>query len=92
MGVNTLGDRKRFIAAIEELKKNARKFEREKVLWEDTEVLFFSCWDACQQTVRYSIHARSLWFCSISFSFSFDVLAINFRHVVVAQLTLHNTN
>lgn len=50
MGVTSLGDRKRFITAIEELQKNHRKAKREEVLWEDTEVLFFSCFDACLQT------------------------------------------
>jgi hypothetical protein len=50
MGVNSLGDRKRFIAAIEELQKSHSKAKREEVLWEDTQVLYFSCLDACQQT------------------------------------------
>ena len=50
MGVNSLGDRKRFITAIEELQKSHRKAKREEILWEDTEVLFFSCFDACCQT------------------------------------------
>lgn len=50
LGITTLGDRKRFMAAIEELQKDHRKAEREKVLWEDKEVLFFSGCDACRQT------------------------------------------
>lgn len=50
MGVTTLGDRKRFIAALEDLQKDARRQDREKILWEDKEVLFFSCYDRNCQT------------------------------------------
>jgi len=45
LGINSIGDRKRFIAALDELKKGSRKADREKILWQDTEVLFFSCYD-----------------------------------------------
>ena len=47
MGISSIGDRKRLQLAIHDLKKAARKKEREKVIWEGKEVLWFSCWDAC---------------------------------------------
>jgi hypothetical protein len=46
MGISSIGDRKRLQAAIDELQKAARKKEREKVVWEGKEILWFSCWDA----------------------------------------------
>ena len=45
MGISTVGDRKTFLNAISVLQKEQRKQEREKVIWEGEEVLFFSCWD-----------------------------------------------
>jgi hypothetical protein len=47
MGISSIGDRKRLQLAIHDLKKAARKQEREKVIWEGKEILWFSCWDAC---------------------------------------------
>jgi hypothetical protein len=47
MGISSIGDRKRLQLAISELQKAARKKEREKVIWEGKEILWFSCWDAC---------------------------------------------
>jgi hypothetical protein len=46
MGIASIGDRKRFSKALSGLQKEHRKQEREKVLWEDEEVLWFSCWEA----------------------------------------------
>lgn len=46
MGIKSIGDRKRFQEAVETMQKSARKKEREKVIWEGKEVLWFSCWDA----------------------------------------------
>jgi hypothetical protein len=42
MGITSIGDRKRFLSTIDELKKQHRKHEREKILWEDEQILFFS--------------------------------------------------
>lgn len=50
MGVTQMGDRKRFIAAIETVQKAARKVEREKTIWEGDEVLWTSCFEACRGT------------------------------------------
>lgn len=46
MGISSIGDRKRLQLAISELQKASRKKEREKIVWEGKEVLWFSCWDA----------------------------------------------
>jgi hypothetical protein len=46
MGMKSIGDRKRLQLAIVDLQKAARKQEREKVIWEGQEILWFSCWDA----------------------------------------------
>jgi hypothetical protein len=47
MGISSIGDRKLLQLAINDLKKAARKKDREKVIWEGEEILWFSCWDAC---------------------------------------------
>jgi len=47
MGVTSIGDRKRFAKALEDLQREHRKQAREKVLWEGREELWFSCWEAC---------------------------------------------
>lgn len=50
MGMATLGDRKRFAAAIDTVKHQARKIEREQTIWEGKERLFASWWDRIRQT------------------------------------------
>ena len=50
MGIASIGDRKRFIKALEDLQKHQRRLDREKVVWEGQEVLWFSCWEACCTT------------------------------------------
>ena len=50
MGVASIGDRKRFQAAISEMSRSARKKHREQVLWEDDEEMWFSWWEACCST------------------------------------------
>jgi squalene cyclase len=45
MGITSIGDRKRFGLALDELKKVHRKQEREKVLWTGEEQLYHGCWD-----------------------------------------------
>lgn len=50
MGISNIGDRKMFTKALEDLQKEQRKQEREKVIWEGKEVLFFSCWEGCMKT------------------------------------------
>jgi hypothetical protein len=50
MGIDTIGDRKRVMAAIVTLKKAKDTKERTKVIWQGEEVLFLSCWDRCCTT------------------------------------------
>jgi hypothetical protein len=50
MGISNIGDRKMFAKALEDLQKEHRKQEREKVIWQGEEVLYFSCWDRCMDT------------------------------------------
>lgn len=50
MGVESIGDRKRFLKVVSELGKEHRRQEREKVIWEGTEVMWFSCWQAACAT------------------------------------------
>jgi hypothetical protein len=45
MGIETVGDRHRIMAAIETLSKAKQAKDREKVLWEGQEVLYSSCLD-----------------------------------------------
>lgn len=47
MGISNIGDRKLFGRALEDLQNAERKQNRQQVLWEGQEVLFFSCWDGC---------------------------------------------
>mmetsp|Transcript_2971 Transcript_2971/g.6671 ORF Transcript_2971/g.6671 Transcript_2971/m.6671 type:complete len:221 (+) Transcript_2971:193-855(+) len=50
MGVDRIGDRHALKAAIDTLAKAKASQDREKVLWEGEEVLYFSCWQACCTT------------------------------------------
>lgn len=50
MGIDTIGDRKRVMAAIHTLKKAKDTKDRTKVLWQGKEVLYLSCWDQCCTT------------------------------------------
>jgi SAM domain (Sterile alpha motif) len=50
MGVSKIGDRHSLKAAIETLAKAKSAQDREKVIWEGTEVMYFSCWDSCCTT------------------------------------------
>jgi SAM domain (Sterile alpha motif) len=50
MGIDTVGDRKRVMAAIETLKKAKAMNDRSKVLWEGEEVMYISCWQWCCET------------------------------------------
>lgn len=50
MGIDTVGDRKRVMAAIETLKKAKDINDRSKVLWQGEEVLYLSCWQWCCET------------------------------------------
>jgi hypothetical protein len=50
MGIDSIGDRKRLQLAVRELQKAARKVEREKVIWEGKEQMWYSCWDAAMNS------------------------------------------
>ena len=50
LGIEKIGERKRFTAAIETVQKQARKAEREKTVWEAKEVLYASWFDAAKRT------------------------------------------
>jgi len=50
MGIANIGDRKMFCKALQDLAKQERKQERERVLWQGQEVMFFSWWDGCWGT------------------------------------------
>jgi hypothetical protein len=50
MGISSIGDRKRFQQALSQLKQSARKKQREEVLWQGTEEMWNSWWEACCST------------------------------------------
>jgi hypothetical protein len=50
MGVSVVGDRIRIIQALNTLKKSQVQHDREKIIWEGEEVLYFSCFDRCCST------------------------------------------
>eukprot|EP00543_Licmophora_paradoxa_P006327 CAMPEP_0202449310 /NCGR_PEP_ID=MMETSP1360-20130828/8049_1 /ASSEMBLY_ACC=CAM_ASM_000848 /TAXON_ID=515479 /ORGANISM="Licmophora paradoxa, Strain CCMP2313" /LENGTH=219 /DNA_ID=CAMNT_0049067189 /DNA_START=20 /DNA_END=679 /DNA_ORIENTATION=- len=45
MGITKVGDRLLLMQALETVKKAQKQLDREKVIWEGTEVLYFSCYD-----------------------------------------------
>lgn len=51
LGIEKIGERKRFTAAIETVQKQARKAEREKTIWEGKEKLYTSCFDMLRKTM-----------------------------------------
>ena len=50
MGIGSIGDRKRFQQALSQLKQSARKKQREQVIWQGTEEMWNSWWEACCST------------------------------------------
>jgi hypothetical protein len=50
MGIETVGDRKRVMEAIQTLKKAKDIKDREKVLWEGKELRYISCREWCCET------------------------------------------
>jgi hypothetical protein len=50
MGIVSIGDRKRFSMALDELKQFQRKQQREQVLWTGEEQLYHGCWDGFCKT------------------------------------------
>lgn len=50
MGVTSVGDRLRIMQEIEQITKIQDQKDREKVLWEGREELFFNWWDRCLGT------------------------------------------
>ena len=50
MGVAAIGDRHRILGALESLQKAKAQQDREKIIWEGDEVVFWSCWDKCWKT------------------------------------------
>lgn len=50
MGVDKVGDRLQLMQALETLKKAKKVQAREKVIWEGTEILYFSQYDQCCST------------------------------------------
>jgi len=54
MGIATLGDRYKVVAAINGLKEARAQKDREKILCEGTEALYFGWCDQCQKTTCFS--------------------------------------
>jgi SAM domain (Sterile alpha motif) len=50
MGVSKVGDRHNLMAALETLKRHKDQQDREKVIWQGTEVMYWSCWDRAVST------------------------------------------
>jgi len=50
MGVVAVGDRHRILGALESLRHAKSQQDREKILWEGEEVLYWTCWHKCCST------------------------------------------
>ena len=50
MGIKAIGDRHRILSALETMKKAKDQKDREKILWQGDEVLYWSCCDGCLTT------------------------------------------
>ena len=50
MGIQAIGDRHRIISALETMKKAKDQKDRELILWQGEEVLYWSCCDGCCTT------------------------------------------
>jgi len=69
MGVHAFGDRQKICMALEQLRNAKDQQDRETVLWEGEEVLYWNCWDRCAKTKcgccsddpeKYSLKANHL--------------------------------
>ena len=47
---NEATKKRAIMEALETLKRAQKQQDREKVLWEGTELLYLSCWDGCWST------------------------------------------